>query len=137
MTQRRARRAAQLLWPRPGPLCLGDQVTVRYRALRTGDDAARSVTASIRRTERLPSGATQAITTTTCPVQVVATRPWFEAEVRLEVPLDAVPTMTFAQHSVAWALVLDDPVASEAPVEFPLTVAAQVAPAVLHGGVLR
>lgn len=135
------RRTGQLLWPRPGPVALGERVTLRYRARRTraGDDERRTVSAVLRRVETLPSGSATTAASLTCPTRVVSTRPWFEVEIDLEVALGGMPTMNMAGHRVHWTLtVLDDAEADGGQgVGLEVVVAPVVAAGVLDGGAVR
>lgn len=135
------RRTGQLLWPRPGPLALGDRVTLRYRARRswTRDDERRDVSAVLRCVETLPSGSATTAASLTCPTRVVSTHPWFEVEIDLEIALGGMPTMNAAGHRVHWTLtVLDDAEADGGQgVVVEVIVAPVVAAGVLDGGAVR
>lgn len=135
------RRTGQLLWPRPGPLALGDRVTLRYRARRSsaGDDERRTVDAVLRCVETLPSGSSTTAASLTCPTRVVARHPWFEVEIDVEIALGGMPTMNVAGHGVHWTLtVLDDAEADGGQgVVVEVVVAPAVAAAVLDGGAVR
>ena len=122
-----------MLWPTPDPLALGGRATLRYRAVRpTVDDPGRQVQARLCCRETLPTGQTIVASETTCPTRVLTSSRWFEAEVDLAVPLDALPTMSLAGHAVSWSLIVDD-ASADRPHEFPVVVAPVVAAAVLQG----
>lgn len=134
---RRSRRSqAEVLWPTPHPMALGGRATVRYRAPRWwGDDVSRTVEAALRCVETVPADQITVGVERPCPTRVVATRPWFEAEIDVTVPLEGLPTSRFAGHVVTWSLELRD---SAAPpelqvVDVTVQVAPVVAPSVLQG----
>jgi hypothetical protein len=93
------------------------------------------VQAALRCTETLPTGQIVVASETDCPTRVLSSPRWFEAEFDLEIPLDAVPTMTFAGHDVTWTIVLlDTPQGGDGErCEHPVVVAPVVAAAVLQG----
>ena len=139
VVRRSRRQQPEILWPTPDPLTLGAQVTLRYRAPRWwgGDGSPRRLEASLRCVETVPPAQTNLSVDEFCAVRVVGVRPWFEAEVDVRVPLEAIPTSQLAGHRVTWRLDLCDsaaPPGSEV-LEWPVLVAPAVARAVLQGDV--
>lgn len=128
---------AALLFPNTAPIPLGGHAVVRFTAAGPLPDTDSPVTAVLVCRERVPGapGAEPTITVVSrvdCPVRVMTHEPVGEAEIRLDIPLSASPTMSFADHRVEWTLTVE---MSSNTVERAVQIAPVVARAVLQGDV--
>lgn len=127
-SRRAARSAAgRVLFPNTTPIPLGGHAVVRF--------AGSPVRAMLVCREVVP-GAVGSIVTEAfaveCPVRMVAHEPAPEAAIRLDIPLSAWPTTSFAGHRVDWSLLIETP---SGTIECPVQVGSVVARTVLQGEV--
>jgi hypothetical protein len=133
---RRASRTAsgELLFPNTDPLPLGGHVVVRFTAVGPVPATGPPVRAVLVCHELVPGagGAEPTLTVASsvdCPVQMLTHEPVGEAEIWVDIPLSASPSMFFADHRVDWTLTVH---AASTTVHCAVQVAPMVARAVVQ-----